>query len=155
MVAFWSLLASQDSVSIFPIRFQVLDEAPKILGHLTRGSCQPFPMMSFGMCLAGHKVFVKLLILFSTWLAFWTQTLWTAVCHPEQRHGIYILLSSLAASFVELFLFKILWLPSLLFPFFFFLSLSLFFFFPPLVSLFTQFRDCKDSGRFPAAYAQV
>lgn len=78
------------------------------------------------------------------------RVLWAAVCHWQQQQqkkwNKHSLLFS-ASFFCTTSLF-LKFSCSLHFCF-------LFLFFPPLMSLFTQFRDSEDFGRFPAAYAQV
>lgn len=87
----WYYLGScwpaQVSVSSFSILFQVVDESPKILEHLPRGSCQHFLTVSKRMCIGQAHQIVRCVqgffIHFPTFSASWPW--WLTGFHGPQE----------------------------------------------------------------------
>lgn len=127
----WYYLGScwpaQVSVSSFSILFQVLDESPKILEHLTRDSCQHFLTVSKRMCIGQAHQIVRCVqgffIHFPTFSASWPW--WLTGFHGPQGARMW---NKYHTSSMGVFLYLIILFSKFSFPphFLSFLSLSLF-----------------------------
>ena len=122
VVVFWGWLASQDSVSIFPISPQVVDEAPKILGAWdqrrlpTLSQDERWNVSWLGTLIC--KVFIKFPDPFFHLVCFVDPEVY-GLRHATRNQDMELTLHSsfLGPSFVWLFIFKILLCASLCFLF--------------------------------------